>query len=89
MRPMFPGRALSRLENSEDGFKAGAALSSPLIPGTADDTLPNSSSVSRVFANAKSDPAPSLACVGVMESSFVNCPTSPEVDVLTYDTADV
>src|SRR5579862_2882725 len=39
MRPMFPGRAPSRLESGELSDATGAALSRLLILGTADDTL--------------------------------------------------
>src|SRR5580704_16158344 len=53
MRPMPPGRELSRLESSELSVNAGAAFNRPFIPGTAADTLLNSSPLRRLLANAR------------------------------------
>src|SRR5579863_6841425 len=80
VRPILPGKELSRPENSEFPVTAGAALSRLCIPGTAEETLLNSSSLRRVLASANSEPAPPRACVGVMESPLVNCPTSAELE---------
>jgi hypothetical protein len=67
-RPMPPGRALSSLDSSELSVKAGADFRRPFIPGTAADTLLNSSPLRRLLANANRAPAPPRACVRVMES---------------------
>src|ERR1700732_567321 len=80
VRPVFPGRELSRVDSSECSAGAGAALSRPFMPGTAADTLPNSSALSRLLAKANSAPAPPRACGRVIESCFVNCPTSCELE---------
>ena len=48
--------------------------------GAAADTLPNSSALSRLLAKANSAPAPPRACGRVIESCFVNCPTSSELE---------
>src|SRR5262249_31787566 len=61
IRPMFPGRLLSRLERAEFSDGAGAAFSRLLMFGTADDTLPNSSVLSGVLAKANKAPAPPRA----------------------------
>lgn len=66
------------LESSELSATAGAALSKPFMPGTAVDTLPNSSALRRLLANANSVPAPPRACVREMKSPLVNYPTSSE-----------
>jgi hypothetical protein len=55
-------------------------LSKRSMPGTAADTLPNSSALSRLLAKANSAPAPPRACGRVIESCFVNCPTSSELE---------
>jgi len=59
------------LESSELSATAGAALSKPFMPGTAVDTLPNSSALRRLLANANSVPAPPRACVREMKSPLV------------------
>src|ERR1700693_3828947 len=80
MRPMPPGRELSRLESSELSVKAGGAFNRPFIPGTAADTLLEFSPLRRLLANANRAPAPPRACVRVTESPLVNCPTSSELE---------
>src|SRR4029077_12786663 len=82
VRPIPPGREFSRLDSSECSAKAGAALSRPFMPGTADDSLLNSSALRRLLAKANSAPAPPRACLREMESPSVSCPTSSELELV-------
>jgi hypothetical protein len=59
------------------------------MPGTAAETLLNSSSLNRLFAKANSVPAPPRACGRVMESSLVSFPTNSELELFVDDVAGV
>ena len=75
--PDPPGRepwTLERPGRPEDA--EGADLIRLSMPGTVSATLPKSVGLNRLLASPNSAPAPPLACVGVMESAYVNCPTS-------------
>ena len=75
--PKPPGRedwTPERLGRAADA--GGADLIRLSIPGTLAATLLKSVGPSRLLASPNSAPAPPLACAGVMESAFVNCPIS-------------
>ena len=59
--PDPPDRTDSREPNVDPSPCFGAAFRNPSIPGTALDTWPNSSGLSRLLAKSKSAPVPPVA----------------------------
>src|SRR5262245_34889924 len=88
--PTFPGRADAALPKGEPPLKGdfGAAAKSPSMPGTASETLPNSSGLRRLLARPNKAPAPPVACFSVTFRSLLSWPTSSGLGLAPGATAD-